>query len=86
MTQVSGGRADQLRHFVFHLEFAAIDFKKVFIAPVKNFGESFHRARFACSGGSEEENNSDRPSLWREACLVHLYEGHDRFERLILPD
>src|SRR4051794_39517142 len=86
MAKVSGRRADQLRDFMLHLEFAAVDLEDVLAASVQNFRESFHGARLACACRAEQEHNSDRSSLGGESSLVHLNEGHDRFDRIVLSD
>ena len=73
MPQISRRRTDQLGHFVFHLEFAAIHAQQVPLASMQNVGQRFHRPRFPRARRAKQKKYARRTALRRKARLVHLH-------------
>jgi hypothetical protein len=86
MAEVSRGRANQLRHLVVRLEFAAVDLHDLAIAAVQDLGKRFDRARLAGTGGTEQQKDADGPILGVEPGLIHLDVRHDAPHRARLAD
>ena len=77
MAQVAGRRADQLGHLMLHLELAAIHLEDVLFGAVQHFGQRFHGLGLAGAGGSQQQEDADRPAFGRQAGLEHLDIGND---------
>ena len=75
VAQVSGRRANQLRHLVFHLELAAIHLENVLLAAVKHVGQRFDGLGFAGSGGAQQQEHAHRAAFRRQTGLEHLNVG-----------
>ena len=86
MPQVAGRRADQLGYLVLHLELAAVDLEDVFFGAMQDVGEGFDRLGLAGAGGTQQQEDADRPALGGEPGLVHLDVGDDDPRGSRLPD
>ena len=73
MPQVSGRRADQFGDLMAVLKLGAVDFDDGARIAHQCLRHRFHGARFAGTGGAEEEQASSRPSR----------AGHPRDKRLV---
>ena len=84
MAQISGRRANQFRHLVFHLELAAIHLEDVLLAAVKHVRERFNGLGLSGTGRPQQEKHPHRAALRGQAGLKHLNVGdnHPRGRRL----
>ena len=86
MPEVSGRRTDQLGDFVAMLKLRAIDLDDRAGIAHQAFRGGFHQARFAGTGGSQEEQIADRPSGAGHAGQVRLINADDLLNGLVLAD
>src|ERR1700693_322771 len=86
MPEVSGRRADQLCNLVAMLELRAIDLDNRTRILQHRLSGSFDNTSLAGSGGSEEEEVSDRTSWRGHPGQIHLIDVHDLLNGFILAD
>src|SRR5580693_10285578 len=86
MSQVSGGRSDELCDLVAMLELRAIDLDHRARVLQHRLSRGFHDASLAGPGWPEEQEVSDGTSRRSHPCEIHLIDVHDLLNRLILAD
>src|ERR1700689_934197 len=86
MAEVSGRRADQLGNLVAVLELRAINLDNRAGILQHRFSRGFHDASLAGSGGTKEEEVSDRTTWRGHAGQVHLIDVDDLLYGFVLAD
>jgi hypothetical protein len=81
MAEVARRRSQQFRHFVLHLELAAIHSEDLFSAAVQHFGQCLHRFCLPRSGWAKQQKHARRPAFRRKHGAVHLYIWNDGVDR-----
>jgi hypothetical protein len=86
MSEISGGRADELGDLVTVLKFGAVYFDHGGGIADEGFSGGFDHTSLAGAGGPEEQEVSDGAAGAIHACQKHLIDVDDLLDRLFLTD